>query len=163
MANLFPETSGALFSPCARYRYRLWRVWNPDRPSLLFVMLNPSTADEIDNDPTVERCQRRAVAMGYGGLQVCNIFAWRSTDPSALYGLEDPVGPDNDEAILAAAGESGLVVCGWGTHGNLMGRGEAVLRLLRAQGVVPHALKINEDGTPGHPLYVSYQTQPAPW
>ena len=84
MTSLFPCSSGAVFSECKRYRYSLWRVWNPDLPVCMFLMLNPSTADETTNDPTVERCQRRAVQMGYGGLHVGNIFAWRSTDPTGI-------------------------------------------------------------------------------
>ena len=74
--NLFDQT-GALFSPCKKYRYRLWREWSDEVPAV-FVMLNPSTADEIVNDPTVERCERRARAMGFGGLRVANIFALRA-------------------------------------------------------------------------------------
>lgn len=159
-AGLFPAHTGATFSPCTRYRYTLWRTWDASKLSCLFLMLNPSTADAVDNDPTVERCQRRALAMGFGGLVVCNIFAWRSTDPGALYSLDDPVGPDNDAAILAQASRAGLVVCGWGKHGALHGRGNAVLAMLRSAGVKPHALQINGDGSPKHPLYVGYQHEP---
>jgi hypothetical protein len=160
--SLFPEFSGAIFSPCGQYRYRLWRTWNAHRPTITFVMLNPSTADDARNDPTVERCQRRAQAMGYGGLRVANVFALRSTDPAALYAAEDPVGPDNDAAILALAGEAALVVCAWGTHGQLRGRGQAVLRLLRSAGARAHHLGLNADGTPKHPLYVGYDIAPRP-
>lgn len=151
---------GAIFSSCRRYRYRLWRRWDGARASLLFCMLNPSTADESDNDPTVERCERRARAMGFGGLVVTNIFAWRSTDPKMLYALADPVGPDNDATILEEAASAGMVVCGWGKHGALHGRGAAVARMLMANGVQPHALKINNDGSPQHPLYVGYDVVP---
>ncbi len=158
--SLFPEQTGATFSPCTHYRYTLWRTWDASKPSCLFLMLNPSTADEVDNDPTVERCQRRALAMGFGSLVVCNIFAYRSTDPGALYDLSDPIGPENDAAILAQASRAGLVVCGWGKHGALHGRGNAVLSMLRSAGVKPHALQINGDGSPKHPLYVGYQHAP---
>ncbi len=161
--SLFPETTGAVFSADRRHRYRLWRTWDATKPPLTFVMLNPSIADEEDNDPTVERCQRRAAEMGFGGLRVANIFALCSTDPSVLYSDPDPVGPDNDAAILDQAKEAGLVVCAWGTHGNLHGRGAAVLALLRAGGVVPHYLVLNADGTPKHPLYVAYDTKPQPF
>ena len=158
--GLFPEFCGATFSPCRRYRYTLWRTWDTGKPACMFLMLNPSTADETANDPTVERCQRRAQLMGYGGLVVCNIFAYRSTDPDALYALNDPVGPDNDAAIIEQASQAGLVVCGWGKHGALHGRGTAVLNLLRQAGITPYALRINGDGSPQHPLYVGYAQQP---
>lgn len=156
------EQSGAVFSPCRRYRYRLWRTWGEAAPAV-FVMLNPSTADEIENDPTVERCERRARAMGFGGLRVANIYALRSTDPTALYTSDDPVGPENDAAILESVAGAGLVVCAWGAHGNLHQRGENVLQLLRATGVTPHYLKLNNDGTPKHPLYVGYDVKPQAW
>lgn len=160
MSDLF-EQSGAVFSDCRQYRYRLWRQWSDAAP-MVFVMLNPSTADEIDNDPTVERCERRARAMGYGGLRVANIFALRSTDPAALYEHADPVGQDNDAAIIESVTGAGLVVCAWGAHGNLFSRGEKVLQLLRSAGVIPHYLQLNKDGTPKHPLYVPYEITPTP-
>jgi len=156
------EQSGAVFSPCKLYRYRLWRTWGDTAPAV-FVMLNPSTADEVENDPTVERCERRARAMGFGGLRVANIFALRSTDPSALYTNDDPVGPENDAAILESLAGAGLVVCAWGGHGNLNQRGQAVLNLIRSVGIVPHYLKLNNDGTPKHPLYVGYDVKPKAW
>lgn len=159
--SLFSYLSGARFSPCKNYRYTLWRAW-ADRPHAMFLMLNPSTADEIDNDPTVERCQRRAAMMGYGGLHVANIFAYRSTDPAALYSVHDPVGPENDKAIMDAALNAGIVICAWGTHGKHMNRGEQVLALLRNAGVKPYCLQINADGTPKHPLYVGYEVSPKP-
>ena len=94
---------GALFSPDRVYRYRLWRRWKPEEPALVYVMLNPSTADEIDSDATVTRCIERARRMGYGGIEVVNLFALRSTDPTALYRHEAPVGPENDQHILGYA------------------------------------------------------------
>lgn len=156
------EQSGADFSPCKKYRYRLWRTWD-DQPPAVFVMLNPSTADEVENDPTVERCERRARAMGFGGLRVANIFALRSTDPSALYQHADPIGPGNDAAILESVTGAGLVICAWGGHGILNGRGAAVLSMLRRAGITPHYLKLNNDGTPKHPLYVGYDVKPQVW
>ncbi|NNM65029.1 MAG: DUF1643 domain-containing protein [Burkholderiales bacterium] len=160
--SLFAEHSGAVFSPCRQYRYVLWRSWEPAKPACMFLMLNPSTADAVDNDATVERCQRRAQMMGYGALVVGNIFAYRSTDPDKLYELEDPVGPDNDRSILERAAAAGIVICGWGTHGALRRRGDAVLRMLREAGITPHALRINADGSPRHPLYVGYEIRPVP-
>ena len=157
--------SGAIFSECRTYRYRLWRIWDSDKDEenfVNFVMLNPSTADEVKNDPTVERCERRARAMGYGGLVVTNIFALRSTDPNWLYEHPDPVGTINDEHLISAAQEAALVVCGWGAHGAINGRGQFVMRMLKEAGATPHALKITKGGEPGHPLYIGYGVAPRP-
>lgn len=155
--------TGATFSPCEQYRYRLWRIWDDSVPPAVFVMLNPSTADEVANDPTVERCERRARAMGYGGLRVANIFALRSTDPKALYEHDAPVGADNNKAIIESAVDAGIVVCAWGKHGLHIGRGRTVLEMLRKAGVTPHYLKLNKDGTPAHPLYIGYDVKPQEW
>lgn len=160
--RLFEQT-GAIFSACETYRYQLWRIWDESHPPAVFVMLNPSTADEAVNDPTVERCERRARMMGYGGLRVANIFALRSTDPDALYQHADPVGPQNDAAILESVNGAGIVICAWGGHGKLNDRGAFVLGLLREAGVIPHYLKLNGDGTPKHPLYVGYADRPVAW
>lgn len=158
--------SDATFSPCGRYRYRLWREWNVRLPRMLCVMLNPSTADEKANDPTVERCQRRAIALGFGALEVVNLFALRSTDPAALYAQADPIGPDNDQHIMESAALAGMVLCGWGTHGAHLGRGNQVEAMLRSwPGIARklHVLKVNADGSPKHPLYVAYAHRPVPW
>lgn len=162
LADLFMQT-GAVFSPCKTYRYRLWRTWDASKPSLVMVMLNPSVADETQNDPTVERCQRRAMAMGFGGLQVTNIFSLVSTDPAGLYTCNDPVGPDNNAAILDAVKDAGMTLCAWGTHGQHQARAKEVVELLRGAGVTPHCLGQNADGSPKHPLYVPYSSTPVPY
>ncbi len=125
-------------------------------------MLNPSTADESKNDPTVERCQRRARAMGFGGLVVVNLFALRSTDPQALYVAEDPYGSENMRVIIETSKAADMVICGWGKHGSLHGHGNFVLQRLRNNGVKPYALKLNKDGSPAHPLYIGYDVKPIP-
>lgn len=156
---------GAVYSDCDRYRYRLWREWDASKPTLAFCMLNPSTATEVKNDPTIERCMRRAIAWEYGRLEIVNIFALRSTDPRALYACDDPVGPDNDTAILDCAHRSSAVICGWGAHGSLSGRGVYVRKLLLEHwpdGLV-HVLRVNKDGSPCHPLYLSYNLKPQEW
>jgi hypothetical protein len=154
----------ATFSECMTYRYHLWRALDPGGVgTCLFVMLNPSTADHVKNDPTVERCQRRAAAWGYARLEVCNIFALRSTDPAALYRHPDPVGPENDAYIRAAALGASLVVCAWGGHGSRLGRrSEAVLALLKGVGAAPCALRLTKSGEPCHPLYLPYSLRPVP-
>lgn len=153
--------TGAHFSDCRLYRYRLWRYWDEAVAPATFIMLNPSTADEVANDPTVERCERRAREWGYGGLRVVNLFALRSPDPRALYASPDPIGSANDAAIMDATDEAGIVICAWGAHGKHLQRGAAVHRLLRDTcRVKPHALRINGDGTPAHPLYLPYSLKP---
>ena len=157
-----PVRSAALFSDCGRYRFRLSQSWGPGAP-LLWVMLNPSTATESRSDPTVARCARRARAMGHGGIMVCNLFAWRSTDPAGLAGAADPVGPGNDAVILEAAAGAGLILCAWGAHGGRDGRGAAVAGLLRAAGHRLHVLGLTRGGQPRHPLYTPYAAGAVPW
>lgn len=160
------EHRGALFSDDRVYRWRLWRRWEPHAHELLMIMLNPSTADEKTNDPTVERCQVRAIEMGYGSLVVVNIFALRSTDPRALYAHRDPVGEHNDYTILDCALGAAMVLCAWGTHGAHMARGREVESMLRRRpniGKKLHVLGLNADGSPKHPLYIGYAVRPARW
>lgn len=155
--------SVADYSGCLRFRYSLTRTWNENGRRVLFVMLNPSTATELANDPTVERCERRARSMGYGAFRVVNIFAWRATDPRDMRAADDPVGPANDAAIIGAAKWADTIVCAWGTHGAHLGRGPAVAALLWASGQSLHHLGLTRDGHPRHPLYVAYAARPQPW
>lgn len=155
--------SEAVYSPCERYRYLLTRVWDPAGAKALFVMLNPSTATEVQNDPTVERCERRARALGFGAFRVTNIFAFRATDPRVMRAQADPVGPGNDAAIRASVGWADRVICAWGGHGAHLERGRAVEALLRATGVPLFHLGLTKDGQPKHPLYIGYEVQPVAW
>jgi hypothetical protein len=167
MAAIVASASGAAFSGCRRWRYTLWRRWDGARPTVNFVMLNPSTADEVDLDPSCARAQGYAMRWGYGALIVTNVFAWRATDPRAMKAAADPVGRDNDLAIAAAAREAALVVCAWGNHALHLGRAAQVLELLRAAGKPLHALKVNAGGQPAHPLYLDGRLKPVllpvPW
>lgn len=132
------------------YRYTLRRSWDTQLPVVLFVGLNPSTADETHDDPTIRRCMGFARRWGYGGLIVVNLFAFRATNPRALRGANDPVGPENDAWILRGQAEAERVVTAWGNGGTFRGRAEEVLPRLRE----PYALGINQSGQPVHPLYV---------
>ncbi len=154
---------GATFSPDRAYRYGLWRVWDEARPRVGFVMLNPSTADETKLDPTLRRVLGFAQAWGFGGFEVANIFALRSTDPKALYGAEDPVGPENDAQLDAFAARCAKVVAGWGVHGRLLWRGDAVQRRFANAGRPLHVLKLSQGGHPMHPLYLPGALTPVPW
>ena len=155
--------SVAVYSDCERYRYLLTRTWQPQGRKALFVMLNPSTATEVQNDPTVERCERRARALGFGAFRVTNIFAWRDTDPRKMRAAADPVGPGNDAAIRESAGWADQIICAWGTHGDHLARGPAVEALLRQTGLPLFHLGLTKAGHPRHPLYIAYEKQPEPW
>lgn len=155
--------STAVYSDCLDYRYSLTRVWAPGATTVAFVMLNPSTATEIQNDPTVERCERRARTLGFGAFSVTNIFAFRATDPRVMRAQPDPVGPGNDTAILAAARAADRVIAAWGTHGAHLARGPDVARMLRAAGKPLYHLGLSKAGHPKHPLYIAYSQQPQPW
>ena len=155
--------SEAIYSDCEKYRYSLTRVWEPGAKKLLFVMLNPWTATEFQNAPTVERCERRARQLGYGAFCVCNIFAWRATDPRNMRAQTDPVGPENDTAITSACLWADKIICAWGTHGEHLGRGRKVEGLLRANGYDLWHLGRTKAGHPRHPLYIGYAVQPMLW
>lgn len=156
------------WSPCKRYRYTLWREWGVDRSLfdgpraeqyLQVVLLNPSTANELDNDPTVTRCIVRARSLGFRALCVTNIFAYAATDPEVMKAQGDPVGPDNDRWLMEIASGAGMILAGWGKHGLHMNRGNAVAKMLPAL----QCLWTNADGTPKHPLYCAYSLNPKPY
>lgn len=152
------KLSIAVFSICRKYRLYLHRVWDKALPRLAYVMLNPSTADAFKNDPTVERCQRRAADLGFGSFSVTNIFAYRSTQPNVLTLPNiSPIGEDNDDWILFAASEASKVVIGWGNHGNFNSRSENVIALLDDAGHQLFCLDQNKGGCPTHPLYQAYE------
>jgi len=151
----------ATFTSDRSHRYRLSRIWDPMLPRVNFVMCNPSTADALVLDPTVRRCMGFAVAWGMGSCEVTNIFALRSTDPSALYANSDPIGPDNDTAILSAAAGADLVVAAWGVHGAHRDRGLHVRGLLAE--IELSVLRTTKGGHPNHPLYLPHYLSPYPW
>ena len=160
--SIVSSASGAKFSDCRRWRYLLWRRW-AEGPVANFLMLNPSTADEEALDPTCTRAQRYAERWGYGALIVTNVFGWRATDPQKLYRVKDPVGRGNDAAIVRAAREAALVVCAWGNHALHRERNLRVKALLRQPGISLHALRVNANGEPAHPLYLPGRLEAVPW
>ena len=151
--------SGAIFDASARYRYRLWRSWNPARPGITFVMLNPSVADAKCNDPTIRRCLGFAQSWGFGSLEVVNLFALCTSDPVLLKESPDPIGPEND-FYLQSAVEKGPVLAAWGCHGGMGQRDEMVLGMLPVRRL--WCLGITKRGHPRHPLYVAAATRPVP-
>ncbi len=157
------SASGATFSSCRRWRYFLWRRWDEEKPVANFLMLNPSTADEHQLDPSCSRARDFAESWGYGTLIVTNLFAWRATDPEAMKAAENPVGRSNNQAILRTARQSAIVVCAWGNHGSHKDRAATVVANLRGAGVALHLLKMTAQGQPNHPLYLKADLLPTLW
>lgn len=147
-----------MFSSCGAYRYALWRRWAAG-PQVLFVMLNPSTADATKDDPTIRRCVSFARSWGFGSLAVGNLFGFRSTDSRRLQMAPDPVGPENDSWLNRIRGDVSLCVAAWGNDGNRSARSA----LLRALVEPVHVLGLTSAGAPRHPLYVPAATAAVRW
>lgn len=157
------KTSQATYSDCGAYRYWLSRRWGDGGNLLNFVMLNPSVADEVKNDPTIERCERRAHALGFDGFIVTNIFAWRATDPRELRKATAPVGPENTRHVMQATREAAMTIAAWGVHGEHQTKGPETARMLWQAGFDLHHLGLSKKGHPRHPLYVPYARTPRLW
>ena len=158
-----------VFSPCRKYRYTLWREFpvmnwltgeamNADR-YLMVIGLNPSTADETQDDPTIRRCVGFAERWGFGALCMTNLFAWRDTLPENMKKAERPVGDANDLWLKECASGAGMILAAWGKHGSHMRRASVVGAMIPDL----HALKTNKDSSPMHPLYVAAATVPQPY
>jgi hypothetical protein len=164
--------NSAVFSPDGRYRYLLTRQVGSGPGVATFIMLNPSTADGENDDPTIRKCVGFARQWGCGRLQVVNLFALRATDPSEIAKADDPVGPENADHLQRAIEVSshprepacpGPLVCAWGVRGAYRGQDLRLLGWLERFSVRPYALSITKDGHPRHPLYVSYSTRLLPF
>ena len=144
----------AIISKCNKYRYKLIREWSESRGKVLFIMLNPSTADDKKDDKTITRCINFAKDWGYGGLMVGNLFAYRTTYPKELFKTKYPEGKDNLKNIKEMIIDADLVICAWG---NNQGAPPQYLRELSEL----YYLKLLNDGkTPGHPLRLEKCTMP---
>lgn len=181
-----------IFSEDRKYRYTLWREWwkqNPPRPMcrdcadhdgvcpsdgsrcnpsdyVMFIGLNPSTADETQDDPTIRRCIGFAKAWGYGALCMTNLFAFRATDPKVMKAQPMPLVcefVENSNRIIDVAKDAGLIVCAWGAHGNFQNRANETVSFLRIYKIKLHHLGLNRDGTPKHPLYLRKDLKPIPF
>ena len=165
--SLLGGLSAAAFSPDKMYRYALTRTWG-EAPAMTWIMLNPSTADAMQDDPTIRRCIRFARREGCGGIAVVNLFGLRATDPRDLRdSLEagiDPVGPVNDWFVRLHAQGAARAVAAWGAHGTPRGRAAEVAAMLEAiPGIRLECLGVTADGSPRHPLYVRSDAPLVPW
>lgn len=152
------QTKGAELSECGTYRYQLWRIWNDKLPKVLFIMLNPSTADATKDDPTIRRCISFAKSWGYGSLYVGNLFAYRSTSPKGLLEIADPFGEWNNYHLNEMENKCDLIVCAWGNA--------PILKELKYRPKLEniskplHYLDLANSGTPKHPLYLKGDLKP---
>ncbi len=169
MSVLFDKRSGADLSPCRTWRYALWRYWDgtSDADCVLFVGLNPSTADEVRNDTTVTKCIGFARRWGYGGMYLLNLFGFRATKPAEMIQSPDPVGPGNDEAFNYYRTRVRLIVAAWGSppvsprHWPQWPRRiQAVLDRLATP---VQCLGRTKDGSPRHPSRLAYETPLECW
>ena len=155
-------TGSATFSKDRRYRYLLQRCVGASQSRVLFIMLNPSSADEERNDPTIRRCIGFARDWGFGLLEVVNLFALMSTDPKGLLETEDPVGPDNEATIQAALQRADRVILAWGNHGSHHKERAAHVTKMALDVSTPHHLGLTKLGFPRHPLLLPRDTAPSP-
>lgn len=150
----------ATISDCGNYRYTLERQWDSKKPTLGFMMLNPSTADAEKDDPTIRRCIGFGKELGMGGIIVLNVFAYRATDPKELLSAADPVGPLNSNHLKWYGNQASYVIAAWGANKTVTaGRVAEITRVIP----VLHCLGTTKDGSPRHPLYVKAWTRPVPW
>ena len=155
--DLLSVNTGAEFSLCRKYRYALWRRWKHNAPYVLFIGLNPSTANENEDDPTIRRCKRFASDWGYGAIYMANLFALRSTNPKNMLAHDEPIGANNDLVLTTLAHNSALIVCAWGAQGGHMERDEHVKALLSQYELF--CLGVTKTGKPRHPLYIRADKQ----
>jgi len=158
---LSPPEKAASFSRCKKYRYTLWRDWRDlITPSgyVMFIGLNPSTADDFQDDATIRRCMVYAATWGYGAVCMTNAFAYRARDPEVMKKQSDPVGPDNNKHLIQIAKEASIIVAAWGIHGTFKNRGRELMEMIPGL----HYLQLTEGGQPRHPLYLKKTLRPMP-
>lgn len=142
--------NGAEISPCKKYRYTLWRVWDEKKPVCLFIGLNPSTADATQDDPTIRRCIDFAKRFGCGRLVMGNLFAFRATDPEEMKAYRgDPIGPENDYWLNRLYIGAHIRIAAWGVQGSFLNRDKAISENFRLD-----CLGKTKGGHPRHPLYL---------
>lgn len=146
----------AKLSKCRKYRYALWKTWDGSKPYAMIIGLNPSKADEIEDDPTITRCINFAKSWGFGGVCMANLFAYRATAPIDMMAANDPIGSENDYWLKELATDAGIVVAAWGNDGSYLERSNQVKSFFPDL----HCLKMNKSGEPAHPLYLKASLRP---
>ncbi|MCH7535085.1 MAG: DUF1643 domain-containing protein [Bacteroidetes bacterium] len=155
MSDLFDN--GAEFSDCKKYRYALWRIWDESKPFVMFIGLNPSIANENSDDPTIRRVRRFSADWGYGGVYMVNLFAWVTAYPQELNKCDNPLA-DNDKWLEKISNKCDKIIFAWGSFAKAQDRGRQMIKMFPNA----HALMINSNGSPRHPLYVKSDVVPIP-
>ncbi len=140
----------AILSEDRKYRYVLSRIWDESKPTVMIIGLNPSTADETENDPTIVRCIDFAKSWGYGGVYMLNLFGFRATQPKDMFNTKEPIGNENDKYIYEYSKICDKVICAWGNDGDYKNRSKEILSKIENL----YYLKLNKTGEPAHPLYL---------
>lgn len=148
--------SNAIFSDDRLYRYVLWRTWDISLPSLMMIGLNPSKANELDNDPTIRRCLGFAKLWGFGSLHMTNLFAYMATLPNDLKNADDPIGEENNHWLVETSKRVEKIVFAWGVHGKFNNRDEEVINLFQNA----FCIGVTKEGFPKHPLYLRKDLHP---
>ena len=149
----------AILSEDRKYRYVLSRIWDETKPKVMIIGLNPSTADETEDDPTIGRCISFSKSWGYGGVYMLNLFAFRATQPKDMFNAENPIGLENNSYIEIYSKKVDKIVCAWGNHGIYKNRGNEI----REKFDKLFYLKLNQTGEPAHPLYLKSESVPKKW
>ncbi|MBX2862972.1 MAG: DUF1643 domain-containing protein [Leptolyngbyaceae cyanobacterium MAG.088] len=160
------SNGSAIFDSSQRYRYCLTRSWaevNEPAHQVTFIMLNPSTADAEQDDPTIRACSQFAQRWGYNQLNVVNLFAYRTPHPSVLKTVTDPIGPENNRYLLEAITSAEKAILAWGNWGTTLNRAQTVLELLSRHRQKLYCLARNHSGQPSHPLYIKRNIMPHSW
>lgn len=166
LLEMLESPSGAIFDETDKYRYVLFRRLSEPgegvKPVVSFIGLNPSTADAVNDDPTVRRCINYSKAWGAKTFFMLNIFAFRATDPKEMKRTRSPIGSGNDFHILEVCKLSDIIVAAWGAHGDYRGRGSEVFKLVTEAGFELKCLGCTKAGLPRHPLYLRKDLKPEP-
>ena len=150
------KKGNAIFSPCRKYRYALWRIWDEKKPIAMFIGLNPSKANEKENDPTINRCISFAKSWNFGGLYMTNLFAYCTSSPSIIKSIHDPIGKDNDMWLKIIQKKTSIIMVAWGNQGRYLNRSKKIIKLFSKL----KCIKKNRTGEPSHPLYLKSNLKP---
>ena len=155
--------SSAVYSHCKKYRYSLIRKHVKAKKYLLFILLNPSTATELKNDPTIARCQKRTELLGYKAFIICNLFAFRTKSPKIMKDWPKPVGSKNNNIIQKNLIFADKVLCAWGNHGTYLNQADIVVKIIKSMRIPAYHLGLTKSNQPKHPLYITYDQKPIKW